>query len=93
MRVIGVHERDGPWYVTEHDVMNAEGETVGSLGRSDWADWSRRGDLLFAANGQLYRLKIASGSTPLDVSSATLVADLRPYRFQPVSTPSKALEW
>lgn len=93
MRVIGVHERDGPWYVTEHDVVDAAGETVVSLGRSDWADWSRRGDLLFAASGRLYRLKMTSGLQLLDVTSATLVADLRPYRFQPVSTPSKALEW
>jgi thioesterase domain-containing protein len=40
-----------------------------------------------------YRLKMTSGLQPLDDTSAALVADLRPHKFQPLSAPPSALEW
>jgi hypothetical protein len=41
MSIVGMRETDGPWYVIEHRVLDSEGTVAASLGRSDWADWSR----------------------------------------------------
>ncbi|HEY2368119.1 MAG TPA: hypothetical protein VGH87_17090 [Polyangiaceae bacterium] len=57
MRVHGLHETNGPWYALEHDVFDARGNTILSLGRADWADFDRGGDLLFAKSGRIYRAK------------------------------------
>ena len=36
MSILGIFERDGPWYVIEHQVTDRAGRTAISLGRSDW---------------------------------------------------------
>ncbi len=88
MRILGLHQRDGPWYVLEHRVLDAAGETVLSLGRSDWADWSRSGELLFARQGRLYR----SSFKPSPCEPEELI-DLRDFRFEPVEPPREAKLW
>lgn len=50
----GIPEKDGPWYLIEHSVSRNESKTD-NIGRSDWADWSQSGDLLFTLDGCLYR--------------------------------------
>jgi hypothetical protein len=51
----GFHEREGPWYVVEYDLIDMKTEQETQLGRLDWADWDSNGDLLFAREGRLYR--------------------------------------
>lgn len=55
MSILGLKERDGPWYLTEHSVIR-EKNNPDKIGRTDWADWSHSGDLLFAMDGCLYRV-------------------------------------
>jgi hypothetical protein len=90
LRLLGVHERDGPWYVLEHKVINSDRETVLQLGRSDWADWSHSGDVLFARDGRLYCITV-SGRHGL--GKPMKLIDLRGYRFEPVESQPAASLW
>jgi hypothetical protein len=85
MMIHGIAERDGPWYTIEHEVTSPH-RTV-SLGRSDWADWDSKGDLLFARDGRLYRVSGDIGSTPREL------VDLRDMRFQGRPSPPSAGAW
>ena len=89
MVISGIHERDGSWYVIEHQIVDPTGRCRLSLGRSDWADWSRSGELLFAREGRLYRLAVdeAGPGQPEEL------LDLREMRFEPISAPNEASMW
>jgi hypothetical protein len=78
MRLLGIKERDGPWYLREHVISNAGREVVLSFGRSDWADWSRSGEVLFAEAGP---------GTPEEL------IDLRSLSFEPIEAPPEAKKW
>ncbi len=91
MRIAGLHEIDGPWYVVEHGIMDERGGERASLGRSDWADWDARGDLLFARNGRIYRTPRESVYDP--ASSARELLDLGPLTFTRRTSPAWAREW
>jgi hypothetical protein len=75
MRMVGMIERNGPWYALEHRIVDAAGMAVADLGRSDWADWSLSGEILLARLGKLYRVPVdhkrKAPSDPIEV------ADLR----------------
>lgn len=90
MAIVGIHERDGPWYVIEHRILDSQGRVAVDLGRSDWADWSLSGELLFARQGRLYRLMIKEGS---ELGVPEELIDLRELRFETVPTPPEALLW
>lgn len=90
MRILGIHETEGPWYVTEHRVLDAAGEVVIALGRSDWADWSQSGEVLFAKEGRLYRIPAQQDGT---IGTPIEVADLRELRFEEVPPPGEATVW
>jgi len=88
---LGVHERQGPWYVQHYDVIDASGRVHVDLGRIDWADWDHNGDLVFAREGSLYRHVCRRGVFPagkprklIDLSGLTLT------ERKPVSN---ALQW
>lgn len=85
----GTHERDGPLYVTDHFISDANGQIALRLGRSDWADWSRSGEVLFARQGRLFRI-IVDSSGP---GAPEELIDLRDLRFEPVKAPPEALKW
>ena len=88
MHICGMHERNGPWYVVEHIVVdNSSGSTI-ELGRADWADWCHSGDLLFALDGQLFRLELSRSGVLKELSEAKLVIDLRDRSFKEVAPPS-----
>ncbi len=88
----GLHELDGPWYVTEHLVVDKETRAHVSLGRTDWADWLPSGDLAYAGGGRLYRLAHVNGElqTPPD---ARLLIDLNDRAFRPLEPPEGARRW
>jgi hypothetical protein len=91
MTVRGISERDGPWYLTEHRILT-DGAESHVLGRSDWAEWSGSGDLLFAKQSALYRLGYSRGGlAPL--SDARALIDLKDLTFTPREAPPEALRW
>ncbi|MBC7984305.1 MAG: hypothetical protein H7Y02_10680 [Candidatus Obscuribacterales bacterium] len=90
MRVLGLKERDGAWYVIEHNIVDANGEVVLTLGRSDWADWSQTGEVLLATQGRLFRIVINPKSGPGEPEELINLCDLK---FQEVAPPSEAMQW
>jgi hypothetical protein len=90
MRILGVNERGGDWYVVEHHVVRCEAddeELVLDLGRAEWADWDARGDLVWAKDGVLYRARPPRLDTP------RVVADLRDRTFEARPCPPSARVW
>lgn len=73
-----------------YDVRTAvveHGTARRDLGRVDWADADHTGDVLYAANGCLYRI----AAHKLFETEAVLVADLSSMVFEPVVAPADAL--
>ena len=91
MVIHGVGEESGDWYVVTHEIATPGGETV-SLGRTDWADWDRNGDLLYARNGKLYRLSPGKNGN-LDPKNSRELADFNDDRFQAIPPPEEATRW
>jgi hypothetical protein len=91
MSIVGIKEKAGPWYMTEH-AINGENRKADKLGRSDWADWSHTGDLLFAMDGCLYRVKCKKNVlAPLE--DAIRIADFTRLKFESVKAPDAATRW
>jgi hypothetical protein len=91
MAIVGIKERGGPWYLTEHAVTRENGESD-KLGRSEWADWSHTGDLLFSMGGCLYRVPCRK-ATLAPLEDAVKVADFTGLKFEPVKAPDVASRW
>ena len=94
LRAIGQY--NGSWYVEDFEVAEADGKSARLLKNCSWADWQSNGDLLFATDGQLFRLPSveADKASPDDpLSGARLVADLRALRFRNVAAPDWATRW
>lgn len=90
MSIEGLKERNGPWYLTEHSVIT--NGRVDKIGRSDWADWSPSGELLFAMDGCLYRVRGTRNKLdPLE--DAIKVADFSKLRFESRRTPEDMRRW
>lgn len=74
----------------QHGMKNAvirRGSVQRDLGRVDWADTDHNGDILYAANGCLHRIRAGN----LMTGDAALVADLNGMRFMLVRPPPAAL--
>ena len=91
MMIRGIKQRNGPWYLTEHDVHSSEDGRY-AIGRSDWADWSPNGDLLLAKRGSLFRVRFSSG-TLAPLAQAEQVIDLTNAKFENRVAPPAALRW
>lgn len=91
MSILGLKEKDGPWYLIEHSIKRGEGGTD-KIGRSDWADWSHSGDLLFARDGCIYRAPSKEGVL-MSSEDATPIADFSKLRFEPVQAPPEFQRW
>jgi len=93
MLIKGINEKGGAWYVIEYRLMR-DGGTVLDLGRSGWADWDRKGDLLCAKGGKLYRLKPdKKAESPYDFGRAREIADFTAERFEEIAPEPQALQW
>jgi hypothetical protein len=91
LSILGIKEKDGPWYLTEHSILR-DGSQQDDLGRSDWADWSSSGDLLFAMDGCLYRTPCRDGMLgPLETSIK--LADFSDLRFAAAEAPPQFQHW
>jgi hypothetical protein len=91
MAITGMHEKDGPWYLTEHSVDRI-GRGTDKIGRSDWADWSHTGDLLFAMDGCLYRVPCVEG-TLAALEDAKQIADFSSLQFENRKPSAEAQRW
>jgi hypothetical protein len=91
MAITGIKERSGPWYLTEHSVIHENGQ-LDKLGRTDWADWSHSGDLLFAMDGCIYRVSCKRGALA-DLEGAIKIADFRKLAYEPKKAPDDATRW
>lgn len=91
MSIVGLKEKDGPMYLIEHSISRSDGGTE-RIGRSDWADWSRSGDLLFAKGGCLFRVACKKDSLP-PLASAVIVADFSNCEFEERKAPEEARRW
>jgi hypothetical protein len=89
-RLLGIGEWDGPSRARDHRVLDSSGAIVADLGPSDWADWSRSGELLFARDGQVWRTAPASGNR---LKEPEELLDLRAMRFEQMPPPREALDW
>jgi hypothetical protein len=85
MTIRGVKEESGPWYVIEHDVIGDDAREP--LGRTDWADWTPNGDLVFTRRGALWR---AEGELPL---RPRVIADFADRKFRELAPPLEATRW
>lgn len=83
MRITGIKEQGGDWWIVEHAVV---GSLEHDLGRTEWADWDANGDLLFAREGVLFRAR-DPGREP------RVLVDLRDRRFVPRQAPPRATKW
>jgi hypothetical protein len=91
MSVVGLKERDGPWYLIEHSLLGGEG-LAEDIGRTDWADWSRSGDLLFAKGGCLFRV-VRRNNSLCSVAAAVKIADFSNDEFEPREAPEEMRHW
>ena len=90
LEIEGIHEEAGPYWITEYSVLLDNG--IVPLGRTDWADWSRNGDLLYAQDGRLFRVRCKGGKLS-SIEDRVELVDLRPLQFEAVAPPEEALRW
>lgn len=90
-----IGQRDGPWYVEDHEVLAPDGEQLRIINACSWADWQTTGDLLFAIDGRLYRLpqRHTMEKTADPLANAQLVADLGSMTFAATAPPAWAKTW
>ena len=93
MHILGLHERDGPWYLIDHVVVDKKNGSTIQLERTEWADWCHSGDLLFARKGRLFRLGFSSEGVLNDLTAAKLVIDLNDRAFTEIAAPAEAKQW
>ncbi|MEM7008996.1 MAG: hypothetical protein AAF462_07675 [Thermodesulfobacteriota bacterium] len=95
MKIMGIKERKGPWYVIEYDLINTKTLIRQGFGRLDWADWDiRSGDFLFASQGKLFRIKHESNQeTQYNPNSAIELADFSDLSFEAIDSPNWAKVW
>lgn len=77
------------------EVIDHSGMRLRELVNCTWADWHMSGDLLFARDGCLFRLKRIAVSTPVEdpLANATLVHDFRALDFEKRKPPEWATQW
>jgi hypothetical protein len=88
----GIHERNGAWYVIEHQLVDEKAGHDLDLGRTEWADWDKSGDLLFSRGGKLFRLP-KKAVVALDVSPARQLADFSDLELEARVSPAGMREW
>ena len=62
---------------------------MADIGKSDWADWDRNGDLLFARGGRLFRRKLETKR----LLDPKCLLDTRKFRFRELAPTEEAKTW
>ncbi|MBK9618045.1 MAG: hypothetical protein IPO31_02525 [Candidatus Obscuribacter sp.] len=64
------------------------------LASANWADWGHNGDLLYAANGKIFRVLLAQlPASPVDNLDANTLANFTDSRFKTLEAPDWAKSW
>ena len=87
--LLGMDEVQGDFKALEYYIEKENG-TKTEIGRCQWADWDRNGDLLFTQNGALYRVPWQSD---YNLEDKKLLADFSDQTFEECIAPAKALKW
>ncbi len=85
-------EPGGPGQITEYAIYDHLNRRR-SLGRADWADWDRNGDLFLAREGQIFRLSPRQFSVEEPLADAKQLVDLRGEVFYPLAASEEAKDW
>jgi len=94
LQIRGHFQRNGPVNVEEHVLARPDRDQRAVLPDSEWADWDTNGDLLFARQGELFRIPAPQLRSPdLGLSTAIPLADFRPLTFTSRRTPPEAAAW
>jgi hypothetical protein len=88
-RLRGIHQKNGPWYVLDHALVDRSTGRETLFEGCEWADWDHQGDLLFARDGCLLRARVARGA----LEEPRTVIDLRDATFERVIAPPDARVW
>ncbi len=88
-RLRGIHEKNGPWYVLEHALVDRRSGREEVLEDCEWADWDHQGDLLMAREGRLLRARVVRGV----VQEPRVLIDLSGDTFRRVIAPKEARSW
>jgi hypothetical protein len=76
----GLKERDNRWYVETMEIVGPR-LNERSFGRIDWADADHNGDVLYAAEGKLFRARITRIADIIE-ADCRMVADLNDMKFE-----------
>lgn len=86
-----IGERSGTSYVQNAQLDDVSNARSVDLGRVDWADVDHSGDVLFAKDGRLYRLR--PPTIDIEATKPQLVADLNELSFVAREAPNSADRW
>lgn len=87
MTTFGFHETNGPPWVQEFRVIAKDGKETYNVGKADWADWDKNGDLLFSKDGCIYRSKKEKLASPKELINMTA------SKFKPITAPPEFRVW
>jgi hypothetical protein len=86
--LLGITMREGPWRVMSHAVTLND-KTAADIGKSDWADWDRNGDLIYGLGGRLCRRKLKAKALLPEVC----LFDTSKLRFRQLAPTEEAKTW
>jgi hypothetical protein len=89
----GTNEANGRPYVETGQIQDKDDRVVVDLGRIDWADVDHTGDVLYAANGCIHRLRTEWVAASTGDMTPMLIADLNALTFEEVVAPEWAQRW
>ena len=81
------------WWCRLDFEVQLDHETILSLPNISWADWDKNGDLLFADEGRLYRLKNQAVLNNAAADKAMQIADFSNLTFKKIPPPEDATKW
>ncbi|MDV0440336.1 hypothetical protein [Xanthomonas sacchari] len=89
-----VGQENHAWYGQDHRVLDRDGTVLVDLPGSDWADWDG-GDLVFAHEGRLYRLRKSDFHEVAQRGEQAfqLLHDFSDARFAPLAPTADALKY
>lgn len=94
MKISGIKEKEGSWYVTEYDVVNIKTQERLTVGRTEWADWDQNGDLLYSKEGKLFRLRPQKNKEfQYDLKNTNELADFSDMGFEEKAPTCQAKKW
>jgi hypothetical protein len=89
MEILGVANRQSPWYRIRYSVCEGP-EERSDLGFCDWADWDHHhGDLVYAKDGSLFRQRWERKR----LSAPVRLVDMNGLKFNEVVAPPSAKQW